>query len=120
MLSAALLVGGCLAAAATAQTPPLVKTSNGYVQGVIEDGVSVFHSIPFAQPPTGEARFTVPVAASPWEGTLDVSDLPNVCPQLKIDGDILLGDEDCLYLHVYLPPNAQEQGNLSVVCVNRG
>jgi len=78
---------------------PTAYTKDGYVQGFIQDGVNVFNRIPFAEAPVGQLRFKAPQAVASWNGTKDVSDLPPICPQLKIDGSIALSeDEDCLYL----------------------
>ena len=62
----ALCAAGLVAGSAAA---PLVHTSNGYVQGTTDNGVDVFHSIPFAAPPTGDRRFRAPAPVSSWSGT---------------------------------------------------
>ena len=46
------------------------------------------------QPPTPPAS---------WSGVKDVSALPPICPQIKLFDIDVLGSEDCLYLHVYVP-----------------
>ena len=86
-------------AAVAAATSPTAYTKNGYVQGFPQDGVNVYNRIPFAQPPVGDLRFKAPKSAVAWNGTKDVSELPPICPQLKLDGVVALSeDEDCLYL----------------------
>lgn len=67
-----------------------VETTLGSVKGYVDNGVNVFNSIPFAQPPTGNLRFRAPQPAKPWKGVKDASKLSWVCPQLKLDGDLLL------------------------------
>ncbi len=114
---------------------PVAYTKNGYVQGFVQDGVNVFNSLPFAAAPTGELRFRAPQVPDSWNGTKDVSNLPPICPQLKLDGDIALSeDEDCLYLvcramasavhradfrfslqHVYAPETASTDEPLPVM-----
>lgn len=79
------------------------NTTLGPVKGYSYDGVTYFHSIPFAAPPTGDRRFKAPEPATPWTDVLDVTGQPNICSQIKIIGDILMGHEDCMYLHVYIP-----------------
>ncbi|KAK5647002.1 hypothetical protein RI129_005466 [Pyrocoelia pectoralis] len=66
---------------------------------------SAFLSIPYAQPPIGDLRFKPPVAAGPWNGTLDGTNDHAVCPQRNIytRSEIIEGEEDCLYLNVYTP-----------------
>lgn len=82
----------------------VVKTDMGQVQGELQDGVFVYHSIPFAAPPTGDLRFRPPEPVQPWEGVKDVRGFKPICPQLRIIGDLALSlDEDCLYLNVYVP-----------------
>lgn len=93
-----------------------VKTSNGVVKGLVENGVNVFHSIPFAIPPIGDFRFKSSLKlAEKWEGVKDVTGLPNICPQAKITSLFHLGDEDCLYLHIYAPSGSNSSSNLPVL-----
>ena len=35
----------------------LVKVDGGYIQGVVEPGMTVYKGIPFAAPPVGELRW---------------------------------------------------------------
>lgn len=82
----------------------VVQTHDGTVQGKLEDGVFVFHSIPFAAPPVGDFRFRSPQPVIPWQGTLNVTEVKSDCPQMPILGPTAKSvDEDCLYLNVYVP-----------------
>jgi len=54
-------------------------------------------------PQTGELRLRSPQPPTPWNTTLDTRGIPPSCPQLKIDGDLMLGSEDCLTLRVWRP-----------------
>ena len=81
---------------------PKVRTKYGDVEGQYKDGVAVFRNIPFAQPPVGGLRFKAPQPLHKWEGTLDAKTIPKLCPQLKA-GLFHLGEEDCLYFHIYIP-----------------
>ena len=47
----------------------VVRTAAGSVRGRLEDGLTVFRGIPFAEPPVGEARFGAPRPVRDWEGT---------------------------------------------------
>ena len=89
-----------LASSALAQ-PPTAHTTAGDVSGAIVDGVRVFRSIPFAAPPLGALRFAPPAPPAPWSGVKDASAYATPCAQLKLDGSLLYGGEDCLQLSVY-------------------
>ncbi len=52
---------------------PEARTAAGRVRGRREGGLAVFRGIPFAQPPTGRARFAAPQPATPWDGVRDAS-----------------------------------------------
>ncbi|XP_068234044.1 juvenile hormone esterase-like [Palaemon carinicauda] len=60
-----------------------------------------FESIPFAKPPTGERRFKDPEPSEPWGGDLNATIHPPKCPQFFV-----MGQEDCLYLNVFTPPDS--------------
>lgn len=67
--------------------------------------ISAFAGIPFASPPVGDLRFKAPRKASSWNGTLVTQNEGSKCPQIDlISGTIGMdGDEDCLYVNVYVP-----------------
>ncbi|XP_050720761.1 acetylcholinesterase-like isoform X6 [Eriocheir sinensis] len=90
-----------------------VTLSGGVFKGeTLEAGgerkVFSFRGIPFAKPPVGALRFKDPVPSEPWEGVRE-SFTPPQCPQvdfknLMMSGERkVVGEEDCLYLHVYTP-----------------
>ena len=82
------------------------------VSGISKQGASVFHSIPFAQQPTGDMRWRAPEEIkthSLREPTFDASSfapVKNGCLQL-VNGDRgkVVGREDCLNLSVYVGAN---------------
>ncbi|WP_410595623.1 carboxylesterase/lipase family protein [Amycolatopsis sp. lyj-23] len=49
------------------------QVTGGRVRGAATPAGVVFHSIPYAAPPTGLLRFAPPVAPAPWTGTRDAS-----------------------------------------------
>ena len=104
-----------LSSAVRQPVPVIVNTTGGSLQGESANGVIVFHSIPFGTPPIGNLRFKAPQAAAAWSGVKDVTSLPNPCPQLKIDGNVFIGSEDCLYLQVYVPENVTVPAAKSVL-----
>ena len=92
-------------------------TSLGEVVGTLGAGGShAWLGLPFAWPPVGARRWRSPSPPAAWEGTLEATALGSPCPQLTNDlGGAsaaepqalpgLIGDEDCLYLNVWAPPD---------------
>jgi para-nitrobenzyl esterase len=72
------------------------------VRGVVEGRSQVFDGIPYAAPPTGERRWTMPRPAASWTGVRDASRPGAMCTQLNTTGTALVpgSSEDCLYLNV--------------------
>ena len=97
-----------------------VDTALGGLQGKVEKAVpsgqnyAAFTSVPYAQPPVGNLRFKSPQMVSKWEGVLDATEVSPMCPQLGLDPqtlkqnpDDVQGQEDCLYLNVYVPLDSE-------------
>jgi len=90
------------------QGRPLVKIEQGTLLGrhrktVAGSRFSSYTRIPFALPPTGERRFQKPSDPPPWQGNLDAG---RPCPkplQSNYVTGLHEGQEDCLYLNVYVP-----------------
>jgi len=86
-----------------------VITGLGTVRGVQQDGVVVFHGIPYAAPPIAERRFAPPKAARAWSGVLDATRPAAIAPQSPSRVYASMGpvpgvqSEDCLTLTVSLP-----------------
>ncbi|XP_064651919.1 carboxylesterase 1E-like isoform X2 [Lineus longissimus] len=74
--------------------------------GIGIDTVDIFLGIPFAEPPLGDRRFSPPKSKTAWGGTRNATVLPPVCPQTV--NTTASGDEDCLYLNVYSPFQAND------------
>lgn len=100
----------------------LVKTKLGGIQGQVETAINsekryaAFTSVPYAKPPVGNLRFKDPQMASAWQGTLEATGKSPQCPQLGLDPQKLTqnpedleGQEDCLYLNVYMPLDSKGQ-----------
>ncbi len=106
---AAVLVFGdidpqCAAGTGSDSDPTVVMTDKGAVRGVIHDGVREFKGIPYAQPPVGELRWTLPKEASAWNGILDATKYKDACPQVERYGlTEASSNEDCLHLNVTAP-----------------
>ena len=79
------------------------------VSGISNQGSSVFHSIPYAQQPTGAMRWKSPKeikSNSLWEATFNASSFDpekTGCLQLTNgDNGKIIGREDCLNLSIYV------------------
>lgn len=102
-----------LGANAAAQSPQ-AETANGTVEGRYESGISVYRGVPFAAPPTGELRWREPQAVSNWDGLRQAAKFGPRCMQLPVFGDMNFRSdgmsEDCLYLNVWTPDDADDAG----------
>jgi len=100
---------------------PVARTQDGQVSGSVEDGVVSWKGIPFAAPPVGELRWRAPQPAAPWQGVKPATAYGHDCMQKPFPSDAApLGTppaEDCLYLNVWKPEQAQgaAKGKLPVV-----
>ncbi|KAK4876784.1 hypothetical protein RN001_009290 [Aquatica leii] len=75
---------------------------------------SAFEGIPYAEPPIGDLRFEEAQDAQPWDGILEATKL-HQCIQ-KGFTPLIFGDEDCLYVNIYVPrANPIPEENLNVV-----
>jgi para-nitrobenzyl esterase len=96
--------------AATACSPPppgQVKVEGGWIQGTVEEGLTVFKGIPFAAPPVGELRWRAPQPVEKWEG---VKQTTAFAPAAFQGGNPPSGkSEDCLYLNVWSPAESAKE-----------
>jgi para-nitrobenzyl esterase len=100
---------------------PVVTTTNGAVQGLVDHGIFSFKGVRYGAAPIGNLRFKPPQKPAPWQGALDaigygapamqmytrpppatelsrqLSTIFTTPAQVKID------NEDCLYLNVWSP-----------------
>ena len=86
----------------------------------VKKKVSVFLGIPYAMPPTGDARLMPPRPHRGWQ-TYDAVDWAPVCPQpIKYVGatkNSPVMDEDCLYLNVFTPETKSSVSQLFPVMI---
>ncbi|MGE5103028.1 MAG: carboxylesterase/lipase family protein [Deltaproteobacteria bacterium] len=99
---------------------PIVRTMDGSVQGItLTTGVRAFRGIPFASPPVRELRWRPPQPASHWQGVRRADRFANQCMQARVFSDMMFRNsgvsEDCLYLNVWMPPNARQGSALPVL-----
>lgn len=84
-----------------AQVPATVKVEQGTLQGVYENGLTIYKGIPFAAPPVGQLRWRAPQSAPSWKG---VKQANKFAPAPIQGGTPPSGkSEDCLYLNVWTP-----------------
>ena len=98
---------------------PTVKIESGIVKGVTEGEVSSFKGIPYAAPPVGEYRWRPPQPVKPWDGVRDATEFGATCAQGgwgTAPGAIAEGSsEDCLYLNLWVPAEANPDDKLPVM-----
>ncbi len=101
------MIGMLAAGAGVAQQPVPVKVEQGLVQGVSEDGLTVYRGVPFAAPPVGDLRWRAPLAAAKWEG---VRQATNFAPGAMQGSRPPSGmSEDCLFLNVWTPAKSASE-----------
>ncbi|XP_065216365.1 juvenile hormone esterase-like [Planococcus citri] len=89
----------------------LLDLRSGLINGTVgktKNGRSFqqFYGIPYAEPPVGSLRFKDPVPAKSWSSVKDASKPPPMCIQHKGFFNFsspIIGQEDCLYLNVFVP-----------------
>ena len=100
-----------------------VKVEGGTVEGVAENGLTVFKGIPFAAPPVGELRWKPPMPVVPWEGTLHANEFAPQCPQVQFrfpGAPVPESSEDCLYLNIWTPANSSNDELPVMVWIHGG
>lgn len=93
-----------------------IRVKQGLLQGIKEEGYTVFKGIPYAQPPIHHLRFKRPQPAACWEGIRQAKQFsPRSMQLMHPPGSFydkeFYGDpcylppmsEDCLYLNVWTP-----------------
>ncbi|MGB3621306.1 MAG: carboxylesterase family protein [Ketobacter sp.] len=88
------------------------NTDKGLVGGMrFDSGVQAWLGIPFAEAPVGQLRWRAPTMPTAWSGVKAADEYGAPCvqfPTRMIHGDFeygdVIGDEDCLYLNVFVPP----------------
>jgi para-nitrobenzyl esterase len=107
MRNAALVAGCLLACAAQAQVTDPVQVTGGWIVGSAADGMNTFLGVPFAAPPVGRLRWRAPQPVVPWQGDRPARAYAPACAQTA---EWLPNpkSEDCLYLNVWAPAQAQK------------
>lgn len=96
----------------------IVNTSIGQIEGTSGIDVNTFYGIPFAQPPINELRFKSPqpitdpigTEANPFQATVAFENV-SACIQtpIPVPADFSPNhiSEDCLYLNIFAPSDAE-------------
>lgn len=123
MLLCSLLLWNLALLASAISEAPIVQTLAGQVSGIVQQSFSgnkylSYLGIPYAENPTGNLRFQAPLEKQSWEGVHDGSKNRLPCLQmLQWNEPQVVGTEDCLWLNVYTPQNALQNGKLLPVLV---
>lgn len=68
--------------------------------------MTLYHGIPFAAPPVNDLRFKPAQRPTRWESLKSTVTVGPQCGQLNAGSkkwSMLLGEEDCLYMSIYVP-----------------
>jgi len=89
-----------------------VRIGNGAIHGsVVESSIGVpiseFMSIPYALPPGGERRWRSPEPMGCFDEPVEATEAPPWCQQVDNSTGEMAGQEDCLFLNVWAPANAE-------------
>jgi para-nitrobenzyl esterase len=95
----------------------IVTTRYGQIEGVIENGIWVFKSVPYAAPPVGELRWKPPQPPAGWSGirqtrNFGLTSLQSVPPVnvIPVNNEPEESGEDCLFLNIWTPaPDNQKR-----------
>lgn len=93
---------------AATDTGVIVNAPAGPVKGIVQSGVHVFKGMPYALPPTGDARWKPPAPVPAWTDAFYASRFGPACVQPLTGGNIYAENlpamsEDCLSLNVWRP-----------------
>jgi para-nitrobenzyl esterase len=105
---------------AIAFVAPVVHLEGGAIRGVAGWSTTSYLGVPFAAPPAGDARWQPPRRVMPWRGVRDATHLALPCATEGFGDGPRSTNEDCLYLNVYQPKNAQPGARLPVMVFIHG
>ena len=98
---------------------PTRSTQQGEVEGVAQGNMLAFKGIPYARPPVGDLRYAEPEPAQSWDNTLMADQFGGSCVQPQSTFGAEESTEDCLYLNVYTPEDA-DGDNAVMVWIHGG
>ncbi|MGH3374974.1 MAG: carboxylesterase/lipase family protein [Actinoallomurus sp.] len=94
----------------------IVQTAAGAVKGTVGSDHRVFNGVPYAAPPVGQQRWQPPKPSSSWTKVRDASRPGADCVQTAVAWRPAAAstNEDCLYLNVWTPRQANGGSRLPV------
>ncbi|XP_055613339.1 venom carboxylesterase-6-like [Uranotaenia lowii] len=103
----------------------VVPTGNGPIRGELRGAYYAFEGIPFAKAPVGDLRLAAPVLNDAhWKEPLDALKPGPACIQwshlIKNESNRLMGEEDCLYLNIYVSTISHKDPLPTVVHIHGG
>lgn len=94
---------------------PSTRVSSGEVIGRSSEGIDRYLGIPFAAPPWGDLRFTLPAPAAAWSEPRECTEFGATSPQVPYQGrvgqilaPIDIAGEDMLTVNVWAPQDASD------------
>jgi para-nitrobenzyl esterase len=99
----------------------VVTTPTGALRGIATGVATEWRGVPYAAAPIGDRRWRPPAPVTPWQGVRDATQFAAVCAQVNMgpDGGIT-GQEDCLYLNVFVPADTPAGARLPVMVYLHG
>jgi para-nitrobenzyl esterase len=89
-----------------ADKPDLVRTTRATLRGKLDGDTWVFSRVRYAAPPLSALRFALPAPPACEPSIVDATVDPSSCPQPNLVTGAVMGDEDCLFLNIWVPPHA--------------
>ena len=114
---------------AVARQPAPVKVEEGFLQGTLENGMTVYKGVPYAALPVGELRWRAPRPPVPWQGIrkadkisanpmqVMVKELGPWTAEYQPQGEV---NEDCLYLNIWTAARSSEERRPVVMYIPGG
>ena len=107
-------IGAVAAHPANAAEPIRVRVQSGLLVGTLDSGVASFKGVPYATPPVGALRWTLPRPGVAWSGERAADDFGPSCMQDSVPRNVPPASrgaqvsEDCLTLNVWAPQSARK------------
>ncbi len=92
-----------------------VRIASGQLVGEQKGDVRVFRGIPYAAPPIGDLRWKAPQPPQPWKGVREAVVFGTPALQGETFFPRSEQSEDCLFLNVWTPANAEANASLPVL-----
>ncbi|AQA05289.1 carboxylesterase [Mycobacterium sp. MS1601] len=104
-------------------TRPVIDTDSGPVRGIDDGQVKTWKGLRYAAAPEGDLRWRAPQRPEPWTEVADAVGFGSISPQPKSPIPLGAGAntaEDCLFLNIWAPSNAEPGSTPVMVWVHGG